>query len=62
MFRYESSDDFSNDVKLIFGNCKTFNEDDSPVGKAGRSLKRYFLKRWKELHESFLSGNGQKKK
>lgn len=40
------------DVQLIFDNCKTFNEDESPVGKAGHNLRKFFQKRWKELKGS----------
>ncbi|KHJ90021.1 Bromodomain protein [Oesophagostomum dentatum] len=34
---YETPDDFAADMELMFSNCRTFNEDDSPVGIAGRS-------------------------
>jgi len=33
----------------MLDNCKVFNEDDSPIGKAGHSMRRYFHKRSKEL-------------
>ena len=48
-FRYKTREDFCADVRLIFKNCVTFNEDDSPVGKAGHSLRTYFDSRWAEL-------------
>lgn len=47
--RYENEQQFMEDVKLIFTNCKIFNEDDSPVGKAGQAIRRFFNRRWKEL-------------
>jgi len=46
---YKTRDDFCADLHLMFNNCVTFNEDDSPVGKAGFSLKTYFDARWAEL-------------
>lgn len=48
-FRYKSRDDFVNDVRQIFDNCEVFNEDDSPVGKAGHGMRKYFEMRWNEL-------------
>jgi hypothetical protein len=33
----------------MFVNCVTFNEDDSPVGKSGHSMKTFFDSRWTEL-------------
>lgn len=46
---YKSRDEFIADVRLIFDNCEIFNEDDSPVGKAGHSLRKFFESRWIEL-------------
>jgi len=54
--KYENEPQFVNDVKKMFDNCRTFNEDDSAIGKSGHALRRYFNKRWKELKES----NGKK--
>lgn len=39
---YKNKDGFLDDVRLIFDNCETFNEDDSPVGKAGFTLRTFF--------------------
>lgn len=47
--RYKSRDDFIADVRLIFDNCEIFNEDDSPVGKAGHGMRKFFEVRWAEL-------------
>ncbi len=47
--RYKTRDDFYADVQLMFVNCVTFNEDDSPVGKAGHSMKTFFDEGWAEL-------------
>lgn len=52
---YKSREEFCADVRLIFNNCETFNEDDSPVGKAGHSMRSFFETRWSELN-----GNHQK--
>ena len=46
---YKTRGDFCDDVKLIFTNCEIFNEDDSPVGKAGYAMKNLFDTRWLEL-------------
>lgn len=47
--RYKSREDFIADVRLIFDNCEIFNEDDSPVGKAGHGMRKFFEVRWAEL-------------
>nr|CAD7573576.1 unnamed protein product [Timema californicum] len=47
---YKSREDFVSDVRQIFNNCETFNEDDSPVGKAGHSMRLFFENRWGELN------------
>ena len=46
---YKTRDEFVDDVRLIFTNCEQFNEDDSPVGKAGHALRTHFQTRWAEL-------------
>jgi hypothetical protein len=46
---YKSRDEFVEDVRLIFSNCEVFNEDDSPVGKAGYTMRNLFETRWAEL-------------
>lgn len=46
---YKSRDEFVDDVRQIFNNCEVFNEDDSPVGKAGHEMRKYFELRWVEL-------------
>lgn len=43
--------DWNSDVKLMFDNCETFNEDESPVGRAGHSLRVFFEQKWKDLCE-----------
>ena len=37
----------------MFTNCKTFNEDESEIGKAGISLHKFYTKRWKQLRYNF---------
>lgn len=49
LIRYKARDDFVSDVRQIFDNCEVFNEDDSPVGKAGHGMRKYFELRWAEL-------------
>lgn len=47
--QYKCKDEFALDVRLIFDNCETFNEDDSPVGQAGHNMRNFFESRWEEL-------------
>jgi hypothetical protein len=42
-------EDFKDDIILMFRNCEIFNEDDSPVGKSGHSMRAFFDQRWAEL-------------
>ncbi|CAG9853570.1 unnamed protein product [Phyllotreta striolata] len=46
---YKSKEEFCEDVRQIFNNCEIFNEDDSPVGKAGHCMRQFFETRWNEL-------------
>lgn len=46
---YKSKEEFCVDVRQIFNNCETFNEDDSPVGKAGHCMRQFFEARWNDL-------------
>lgn len=50
---YETPDDFAADMELMFSNCRTFNEDDSPVGIAGANLQKFYHKRWRQLKYNF---------
>ncbi|KAK6043582.1 Bromodomain protein [Cooperia oncophora] len=50
---YETPEDFAADMELMFNNCRTFNEDDSPVGMAGASLAKFYHKRWRQLKYNF---------
>ncbi|CAL4060724.1 unnamed protein product, partial [Meganyctiphanes norvegica] len=45
---YKSAEEFCVDLRLMFNNCETFNEDDSPVGKAGHNLRCFFQTKWNE--------------
>ncbi|KAJ4932896.1 hypothetical protein JOQ06_029734 [Pogonophryne albipinna] len=47
--QYLNLETFIADVNLIFDNCEKFNEDDSEIGRAGHSMRRFFDKRWTEL-------------
>ena len=47
--RYKTKEEFVYDVRQIFNNCETFNEDDSPVGKAGHAMRSFFETKWGEL-------------
>ncbi|CAH0404305.1 unnamed protein product [Chilo suppressalis] len=43
---YKCKEEFASDVRLIFSNCEVFNEDDSPVGRAGHHMRQFFQQRW----------------
>ncbi|XP_050358772.1 bromodomain adjacent to zinc finger domain protein 2B-like isoform X15 [Nymphalis io] len=43
---YKCKEEFASDVRLIFSNCEVFNEDDSPVGRAGHYMRQFFEERW----------------
>uniref|UniRef100_A0A665UVJ3 Bromodomain adjacent to zinc finger domain 2B n=1 Tax=Echeneis naucrates TaxID=173247 RepID=A0A665UVJ3_ECHNA len=47
--QYSNLETFIIDVNLVFDNCEKFNEDDSEIGRAGHSMRRFFDKRWTEL-------------
>nr|XP_019582804.1 PREDICTED: bromodomain adjacent to zinc finger domain protein 2B isoform X11 [Rhinolophus sinicus] len=44
--QYPNLESFALDVRLVFDNCETFNEDDSDIGRAGHSMRKYFEKKW----------------
>ncbi|XP_043287947.1 bromodomain adjacent to zinc finger domain protein 2B isoform X7 [Venturia canescens] len=46
---YKTRDEFCADVRQMFINCEVFNEDDSPVGKAGHGMRSFFEMRWTEI-------------
>ncbi|XP_024863459.1 bromodomain adjacent to zinc finger domain protein 2B isoform X3 [Kryptolebias marmoratus] len=46
---YLNLESFIIDVNLVFDNCEKFNEDDSEIGRAGHSMRKFFDKRWTEL-------------
>ncbi|XP_029450688.1 bromodomain adjacent to zinc finger domain protein 2A isoform X2 [Rhinatrema bivittatum] len=48
---YFSCEEFAADALLVFDNCQTFNEDDSEVGKAGLSLRKFYESRWAEFYQ-----------
>ncbi|XP_041432063.1 bromodomain adjacent to zinc finger domain protein 2B isoform X6 [Xenopus laevis] len=47
--QYPNFEAFVLDVRLVFNNCETFNEDDSEIGRAGHKMRVHFEKRWTEL-------------
>ncbi|KAH9496063.1 Bestrophin-3 [Bulinus truncatus] len=46
---YKHRQEFAADMRLIFNNCETFNEDDSDVGQAGFNMRQYFERRWLDM-------------
>ncbi|XP_072468206.1 bromodomain adjacent to zinc finger domain protein 2B isoform X30 [Notamacropus eugenii] len=44
--QYANLETFALDVRLVFDNCETFNEDDSDIGRAGHNMRKYFEKKW----------------
>nr|XP_048725490.1 bromodomain adjacent to zinc finger domain protein 2B isoform X20 [Caretta caretta] len=47
--QYPNPEAFSLDIRLVFDNCETFNEDDSDIGRAGHNMRKYFEKKWTEI-------------
>ncbi|XP_075175796.1 bromodomain adjacent to zinc finger domain protein 2B [Anomaloglossus baeobatrachus] len=47
--QYPHFEAFALDVRLVFNNCETFNEDDSEIGRAGHKMRIHFEKRWTEI-------------
>ncbi|MCJ8732668.1 hypothetical protein PDJAM_G00213940 [Pangasius djambal] len=47
--QYLNLETFIIDVNLVFENCEKFNEDNSDIGRAGHSMRRFFQRRWTEL-------------
>ncbi|XP_060808799.1 uncharacterized protein LOC106129494 [Amyelois transitella] len=43
---YKCKEEFASDVRLVFSNCEVFNDDDSPVGRAGHTMRQFFEERW----------------
>ncbi|XP_039193275.1 bromodomain adjacent to zinc finger domain protein 2A isoform X2 [Crotalus tigris] len=48
---YSSCEEFAADAFLVFDNCRTFNEDESEVGKAGLAMRQFFESRWEEFYQ-----------
>ncbi|KAH0629183.1 hypothetical protein JD844_011057 [Phrynosoma platyrhinos] len=48
---YTSCEEFAADAALVFDNCRTFNEDESEVGKAGLTMRQFFESRWEEFYQ-----------
>ncbi|XP_022816872.1 bromodomain adjacent to zinc finger domain protein 2B isoform X5 [Spodoptera litura] len=46
---YKCKEEFASDVRLMFSNCEVFNEDDSPVGRAGHNMRQFFDDRWAQI-------------
>ncbi len=59
--QYATREEFCDDVRLIFANCEVFNEDDSPVGKAGHAMRHLFDTRWVELIGQEANDKGESK-
>lgn len=47
--QYPNFESFALDVRLVFNNCETFNEDDSEIGRAGHKMRTHFEKRWTNI-------------
>ncbi|XP_018597079.1 bromodomain adjacent to zinc finger domain protein 2B isoform X4 [Scleropages formosus] len=47
--QYQNLETFIIDVNLVFDNCEKFNEDNSDIGRAGHSMRKFFERRWTEL-------------
>ncbi|XP_043093167.1 transcription intermediary factor 1-alpha isoform X2 [Puntigrus tetrazona] len=48
--RYKSTEDFVEDVRLIFKNCATFHKEDTEMANVGANLESYFEEQLKLLY------------
>ncbi|VVC94998.1 unnamed protein product [Leptidea sinapis] len=48
---YKCKEEFAQDVRLIFSNCEEFNEDYSPVGRAGHTMRQFFELKWNQTEQ-----------
>ncbi|XP_026065375.1 transcription intermediary factor 1-alpha-like isoform X1 [Carassius auratus] len=48
--RYKSTEDFVDDVRLIFKNCATFHKEDTEMASVGANLESYFEEQLKLLY------------
>ncbi|EXX56702.1 Bdf1p [Rhizophagus irregularis DAOM 197198w] len=55
--QYTSLEEFEKDIRLIFCNCYTYNDDESEVYSSGKALECIFNKKWNE--KLILQGNKQ---
>lgn len=55
--KYSSKQEFIDDVKLIWSNCKQYNQEDSPIYKAADKMEKYFQKICKGLQQSSRQKN-----
>jgi len=60
-YQYKSKEEFARDARLVFFNCKTYNEDESEVGCAGEAMRSFFEKRWTALKKGVSSTNSDNK-
>ncbi|KID81035.1 histone acetyltransferase GCN5 [Metarhizium guizhouense ARSEF 977] len=49
--QYVTLDDFIRDAKLIFDNCRKYNDENTPYAKLANSLERYMWRRIKLVSE-----------
>nr|CAB3225109.1 bromodomain adjacent to zinc finger domain protein 2B [Phallusia mammillata] len=47
--RYKNHEMFSAEVRTVFDNCRTYNEDESAIGRAGHDLREFFERRWGQV-------------
>lgn len=53
-YSYKTKEQYAADIRLMFDNCVTFNEDNSPVGQAGHELRAFFENKWHELFDTVI--------
>ncbi|XP_051998007.1 bromodomain adjacent to zinc finger domain protein 2B isoform X2 [Xyrauchen texanus] len=56
--QYLNLETFIIDVNLVFDNCEKFNEDNSDIGRAGHTMRRFFQRRWTEMLKQNSSNLG----
>ena len=45
--KYSTPEEFIKDAKLVFNNCRKYNNDSTPYAKSANKLEKYM---WQQIH------------
>ncbi|KAJ3299441.1 hypothetical protein HK104_008947 [Borealophlyctis nickersoniae] len=61
--KYETASAFRDDMKLMFGNCYTFNPPGTDIHDCGKKFETFFDRKWSEIMaRAAAESNGEKSK